>query len=75
MSPLIFAAREGHAKVVERLVNKGAVLNRQDNRGWTVRAMQIIIYMGASFLEVVRMRVFLSHKRSFFQIIHSLPFS
>lgn len=35
MSPLIFAAREGHAKVVERLVNKGAVLNRQDNRGWT----------------------------------------
>lgn len=36
MSPLIYAAREGRPKVVERLAEAGANIDKQDSRGYTV---------------------------------------
>ena len=42
MSPLMCAARGGHCEVIERLVKAGANLDKQDSRGYTVRAGTII---------------------------------
>lgn len=36
MTPLIYAARAGHAQVVDYFCQNGAEINKQDNRGWTV---------------------------------------
>ena len=36
MSPLIYAARQGRVTVCERLLEKGAQINKTDGRGWTV---------------------------------------
>ncbi|XP_053378244.1 ankyrin repeat, SAM and basic leucine zipper domain-containing protein 1-like [Mercenaria mercenaria] len=34
-SPIMYAAREGRDKVVQKLCEAGANVNKQDNRGWT----------------------------------------
>ena len=36
MSALMYAAREGHAGVVQLLIDKHANLNKQDTKGYTV---------------------------------------
>lgn len=37
ISALMFAAKEGHEKLVRRLANRGGTnLNLQDSQGWTV---------------------------------------
>ncbi|KAK3699914.1 hypothetical protein QZH41_016585 [Actinostola sp. cb2023] len=36
MSPLIYAARQGRVTVCERLLEKGAQINKTDGRGWTI---------------------------------------
>ena len=41
-SPLMCAARGGHSEVIGRLVQAGANLDKQDSRGYTVRAVPII---------------------------------
>jgi len=37
MTPLMYAAREGRAKVIDSLVQAGASLDKQDSNGYTVR--------------------------------------
>ena len=32
----MYAAREGRCRVIERLVQAGASVDKQDTRGWTV---------------------------------------
>jgi hypothetical protein len=39
MSPLMYAAREGHFEIVEYLVQRGADTNAQNNAGWTALAL------------------------------------
>ena len=36
MSPLMYACREGRVKVVSKLLDNNANINKQDSRGWTV---------------------------------------
>ena len=36
MSPLLYAAKIGRSRVVEKLIDLGANKNKQDNRGYTV---------------------------------------
>ena len=36
MSPLLYAAKIGRSRVVEKLIDLGANINKQDNRGYTV---------------------------------------
>lgn len=36
MSPLMYACREGRVKVISKLLDNQANINKQDSRGWTV---------------------------------------
>ena len=36
MTPLMFASKNGHPSVAEQLIQYGADVNKEDNRGWTV---------------------------------------
>ncbi|XP_075219263.1 uncharacterized protein LOC142323473 isoform X2 [Lycorma delicatula] len=58
ISALMFAAKEGHAKIVSKLVNCNCTLNLQDGQGWTAlfwavnqgkaKVVEILIRAGAS---------------------------
>ncbi|KAL5015305.1 hypothetical protein ScPMuIL_009575 [Solemya velum] len=41
MTPVMYAAREGHVKVVDKLLEREIDINRQDSRGWTALTWSI----------------------------------
>lgn len=47
MSPLMYACREGRVKVISKLLDNQADINKQDSRGWTVS------HHGDSFPEFI----------------------
>ena len=36
MTPLMYASQNGRPELVRLLISKGADMNKQDTRGWTV---------------------------------------
>ena len=41
---LMYAAREGRSTVIRQLVESGASVNKQNNRGWTVSCFFFVLF-------------------------------